>query len=151
MLVFSLIVVFFLPQSINRRNSMWWLQISGRGCCCLVRYVDFYGQNNIPVTFLTFTVLWVFKTKPWSTPRLVLCFTFYGSFLIFCRARPISTLSAIWVLGRQRESHFGDLEAFWLIDSLFSFLVSHILLQRLIPFSLCLLWHILVFLLAVVL
>ena len=92
-----------------------------------------------------------FKIKPWSTPRLVLCFTFYGSFLIFCRARPISTLSAIWVLGRQRESHFGDLKTFWLIDSVFSFLVSHILLQRLIPFSLCLLWHILVFLLAVLL
>ena len=23
---------------------MWWLQINGRGCCCLVRYVDWYPQ-----------------------------------------------------------------------------------------------------------
>ena len=37
-----LTILVFLTQSINRRNSMWWLHISGRGCCCLVRYVDWY-------------------------------------------------------------------------------------------------------------
>ena len=40
-------ILVFLPQSINRRDSIWWLKINGSGCCCLVRYVDWY-----PKTFL---------------------------------------------------------------------------------------------------